>query len=115
MKALVFTLALIFSVTLCAQDNKPTFEKDGSLVKATYYHDNGKIAQEGYFLNDKLHDKWKMFDEKGETIAMGSYHMGKRTGKWYFWNKEGVKEVDYLNNKVVNVVNHSSAESIVVY
>lgn len=114
MKSLVFTLALMFSVALYAQENKPSFEKAGDMVKATYFHDNGTVAQEGYYLNDKLHDQWKMFDEGGNKIAMGQYHMGKRTGKWFFWNEKGIKEVHFVDNKVVNVVEHNSSKSIVV-
>ncbi len=114
MKSIVFMLAFMFSIALYAQDNKPTFEKAGNMVKATYYHDNGMVAQVGYYLNEKLHDQWEMFDEKGKKIAMGHYHMGKRTGKWYFWNKESVKEVDFVDNKIVNVTKHNDASAIVV-
>ena len=114
MKSLVFTLALMFSIALYAQENKPTFETAGDMVKATYFHENGTVAQVGFYLNDKLHDQWKMFDEEGNKIAMGQYHMGKRTGKWFFWNEEGVKEVHFMDNKVVNVVEHDSDRTIVV-
>ena len=114
MKIYGFMLAILFSAALYAQENKPVFEQEGAMVKATYYHDNGIVAQQGYFLNEKLHEQWSMFNDKGEMIAKGSYYMGKRTGKWYFWNPEGVREVDYKDNKIVNVVNHSGAGSIVV-
>lgn len=114
MKVYGLILALLFSASLYAQENKPIFEKEGDMVKATYYHDNGTVAQQGYFLNEKLHEQWKMFNKEGELIAKGNYYMGKRTGKWFFWNQEGVKEVDYKDNKIVNVVKHNSAESIVV-
>lgn len=114
MRYLLLALALVFSVTLSAQENKPTFVQEGDMVKATYYHDNGNIAQVGYYLNDKLHDQWVMFDEEGKRIAMGRYHMGKRTGKWFFWHQNDLKEVDFEDNKVVNVVKHDNAEAIVV-
>ena len=114
MKSMLLALALIFSITLSAQENKPTFEKEGDMVKATYYHDNGMVAQVGYYLNDKLHDRWEMFDEEGKKIAVGQYHMGKRTGKWFFWNQNDLKEVDYLENRVINVTKHDNAEAIVV-
>ena len=114
MKTYVLMFAFLFSAALCAQDNKPIFEKAGDMVKATYYHDNGMVAQQGYFLNEELHEEWNMFNDKGQLIAKGNYQMGKRTGKWFFYNQEGVKEVDYKDNKIVNVVKHNSAESIVV-
>ncbi len=114
MKVMLFTLALIFSVSLNAQENKPIFEQEGDMVKATYYHNNGEVAQVGYYLDEKLHDQWVMFDEDGKRIAMGQYHMGKRTGKWFFWSQNDLKEVDFEDNKVVNVVKHDNAEAIVV-
>ena len=114
MKISVLILAFLFSASLYAQENKTVFEKEGDMVKATYYHENGIVSQEGYFLNEKLHDQWRMFNEDGKMIARGSYNMGRRDGKWFFWNKEGVKEVDYKDNRIVNVVAHNSAESIVV-
>ena len=114
MKYMLLVLALIFSASLSAQENKPIFEKEGNMVKATYYHDNGMVAQIGYYLNDKLHDRWEMFDEEGKKIAMGQYHMGKREGKWFFWSQKDLKEVDFKDNKVVNVVQHDNAEAIVV-
>ena len=114
MKYILLSLAMIFSVALSAQENKPTFEKAGDMVKATYYHDNGMVSQVGYYLNDQLHDKWEMFDDEGNKIAMGQYHMGKRTGKWFFWNKNELKEVDFADNRVVNVVRHDNAKAIVV-
>ena len=113
MKKFVIILVLVFSAPLFAQENKPSFEDLGDMVKATYYHENGEVAQVGFYLNDKLHDKWEMFNEEGKKIAMGHYHKGKRTGKWFFWNQEGMKEVDFVDNKVVNVVKHDSSESIV--
>ena len=114
MKIFIIMLALVFSASLTAQENMPTYEDLGDMVKATYYHDNGEVAQVGFYLDEKLHDKWEMFNEEGKKIAMGHYHMGKRTGKWFFWNQEGLKEVDFVDNKVVNVVKHNSAESIVI-
>ncbi len=114
MKIFVIMLALVFSTPLLAQENEPTYEKSGDMVKATYYHDNGQVAQVGYYLDGKLHDMWKMYNDEGKKIAMGQYHKGHRTGKWFFWNPEGLKEVDFVKNKVVNVVNYNNAEAVVI-
>ncbi len=114
MKYFTIILALTFSLSLMAQEHQPKFEKSGKLVKATYYHDNGEIAQMGYYLDGKLHDEWNMFDADGKKIAMGEYQKGLRTGKWFFWNKDGIKEVDFADNKVVNVVKYDNAEALVI-
>ena len=114
MKFILLAMALVFSATLSAQEKEPLFVQEGDMVKATYYHDNGNIAQQGYYLDEKLHDQWVMFDEDGKRIAMGQSQMGKRTGKWFFWSQNDLKEVDFEDNKVVNVVKHDNAEAIVV-
>ncbi len=114
MRISVILLALFFSAVLSAQENKPTYEKSGEMVKATYYHDNGEVAQEGYYLDGKLHDQWTMFNTEGVKIAMGSYEMGQRSGKWYFWDEKEVKEVDYMENRIVNVIKHDNADALAV-
>jgi antitoxin component YwqK of YwqJK toxin-antitoxin module len=103
MKGITIIFALIFSVVINAQDIKPVFEQDGELLKATYYHDNGEVSQEGQFLNGKLHGEWKMFGEDGKKIAMGEYTQGKKTGKWFFWDAEILREVDFVDSKIANV------------
>ena len=85
MKKAVFLLAVMFTVGISAQDIKPTFEKDGKMIKATYFHDNGEIAQTGFLLEGKLHGDWVMFDNEGKKIATGQYMNGRKSGKWFFW------------------------------
>lgn len=91
------------SVTVFSQKPEPRFEKDGELLKATYFHDNGEVAQTGYFLNGKLHGNWVMFDDNGNKIASGTYENGTKTGKWFFWKMDNLSEVDYAANRIVEV------------
>ncbi|WP_127022875.1 toxin-antitoxin system YwqK family antitoxin [Flagellimonas beolgyonensis] len=114
MKKAVLFLALMFVVAVSAQDTKPTFEKVGEMVKATYFHDNGEIAQTGYMLNGKLHGDWVMFDTQGKKIATGQYVNGTKTGKWFFWKSDVLKEVDFTDNRIVNVTNWSQGEVVSV-
>ena len=114
MKTTILLIAFSICLSLSAQDIKPKYEQERDMVKATYFHDNGEIAQVGYYLDGKLHDLWSMYDDQGEKIAMGQYQMGKRTGKWYFWNKEEIKEVDFADNKIVNVVKYQNKEALVI-
>lgn len=114
MKKIVLLFAFLFSVCIYAQDNKPTFEKEGDLVKATYYHDNGEIAQTGFYKDGKLHGEWEMFDEKGQKVALGTYDMGKRTGKWLFWEHKLLREVDFTDNRITSVVQHKDSKSVVI-
>lgn len=114
MKVGMSILAFFGVMMMQAQQSEPSYEREGEQVKATYYHENGKIAQAGYYLKGKLHGEWQMFDTAGEKIAIGQYAFGQKTGKWFFWNKEGLKEVDYLKNQVVNVTQWNNAEAIVL-
>lgn len=114
MKFITTVLALAFTIGIGAQENKPTFEKEGDLTKATYYHDNGEVAQTGYFLAGKLHGQWVMFDDAGKKIAKGNYEMGKRTGKWYFWEGDILKEVDFADNRIASIIESSDAKPVVI-
>ena len=114
MKTILTSLALIFSISLSSQNIEPKFEKEGDQIKGTYFHENGTIAQTGYFLGGKLHGKWKMYNDEGKKIAIGEYGAGKKTGKWFFWKGEELKEVDYSDNKIANIVVWNNAEPIAV-
>ncbi|MCL6266867.1 toxin-antitoxin system YwqK family antitoxin [Flagellimonas myxillae] len=114
MKKTIFFIAAIFSIGLYAQNTEPKMEKVGDLVKATYYHENGTIAQTGYFLENKLHGHWLKYDAEGKKVASGKYVDGKKSGKWFFWEGEKLKEVDYVANEMVNVKNWNESEIVSV-
>ncbi|NKI30977.1 toxin-antitoxin system YwqK family antitoxin [Croceivirga thetidis] len=114
MKRAVLILVLVFSVYMYPQDTEPTLEKVGKMVKATYFHDNGEIAQIGYLMKGKLHGQWLMYDVNGKKIASGKYENGLRTGKWFFWQDEILKEVDFVNNKIVNVKKWNQSEVVAI-
>ncbi|UOB15983.1 toxin-antitoxin system YwqK family antitoxin [Abyssalbus ytuae] len=114
MRNLILTFAMLFSVALMAQqDNKPTFEKEGDMIKATYFHDNGQIAQTGYILNEKPHGEWIAFNAEGEKTAVAQYEEGKKVGKWFMWADDKLTEIDYEQNKIVNVVNWDKTKTLV--
>ncbi|WP_224484207.1 toxin-antitoxin system YwqK family antitoxin [Robertkochia aurantiaca] len=117
MKNFIFTLALLFSAVVVAQENKiePQYEVlENNVIKATYFHDNGIIAQTGFYLNGKVHGEWKAFNKEGDKIAMGEYQQGEKTGKWLFWCGEELKEVNYLDSRVASVTTWDNANSIVI-
>lgn len=114
MKRMTLIIAVIFSIGLSAQEIKPTFEKEGKMVKATYFHDNGEIAQTGYLLNGKLHGQWYMYSVEGKKLATGKYVDGKRSGKWFFWKEDILKEVDFEDNRIAYVKNWNKSEVVSV-
>lgn len=114
MKKIVMLATFFCTVILTAQNIEPKFEKNGDMVQATYFHDNGEISQTGNFLNGELNGKWKMYNVAGKKIAMGEYENGTKTGKWFFWKGEELTEVDYNENKIASVVKWNNAEAVVL-
>lgn len=112
-KAVLIIMALGLTFTY-AQKKEPTFEREGKMVKATYFHDNGLIAQTGYMLKGKLHGDWTMFDAKGEKIAEGRYENGMKQGTWFFWEGELVKEVSFVDSKIAAVKDWNASEGVTV-
>lgn len=116
MKKILVILAFIFSATMLAQDVKPTLEKVGDLVKATYFHSNGQIQQQGFYKDKKLHGKWVSYNAEGKKISTGTYKNGVKTGKWFFWEGEGDKlsEVNYENNQIASIKTWDENSNVVV-
>ena len=114
MKNWILIFALIFCTTAVAQEYKPIKEKQGDLVKATFFHDNGEIAQVGFYKNDKPHGEWIAFNQEGVKISKGTYDMGVKVGTWYFWTEAGLNEVDYKNGRIIKVTKWDSSKTIVV-
>ncbi|MDW5289322.1 nicotinic acid mononucleotide adenyltransferase [Formosa sp. PL04] len=102
---IIFVLALLMSVVSFAQDSRDLKINEGTqLIEATYFHENGAISQTGFYtLDGKLQGEWKQFDADGKKIASANYNKGEKVGKWFFWNDDTLKEVDYSNNAIASV------------
>lgn len=106
MKNLIVLLVLFLSVSFTfAQDSKDaSYEVKGDLISAELYHDNGKIAQTGFYtLDNKLQGEWNSYDLNGNKTAIGHYDNGKKVGTWTFFQGEKMKVVDYNNSKIAQV------------
>lgn len=103
MKKIVIAAVLLASGMMFAQEVEPKFEVVDQMVKATYYHDNGQIKEQGFYLDGKLHGKWISYNEDGTKQTIGEYEKGKKTGKWFFWNENSLNEVDFNNSRVADV------------
>jgi antitoxin component YwqK of YwqJK toxin-antitoxin module len=110
MKKAILLAILFISAIGFSQENETTFEKEGDLVKATYYFDNGDVKVQGFFKNKKLTGTWTSFDKQGNKIQIAQYKEGKKVGKWFVWNKASLKEINYDNNTLVSI-NDWKAES----
>ena len=104
-------LLIMFALSLSAQENfEPQFEKQGDIIKAIFYHDNGEIAQIGYFKNKRRHGNWISYYPSGKKSAIGLYQSGLKTGQWFFWNNNDLIEVIYEDNKIINVLESNNSE-----
>lgn len=105
MKKIVIVLVMLcVGFTFAQEKIQPKLEKKGDITMVTYFHDNGEVEQSGTFNADgKLHGEWTSFDTNGKKVAVGNYEKGKKVGKWFFWTDNSLKEVDYIDSRIVNV------------
>ena len=101
---LIFALVLISSIAFAQTEPELKLNEETNLIEATYFHDNGSISQEGTFnLQKELHGKWISYNEEGKKVSIGNYTNGLKTGKWFFWSGNDMKEVEYSNNAIASV------------
>lgn len=117
MKTLVLLLVIAFaSNMMTAQEaDRKELVKKGNAIEAVIYHDNGMIAQQGSYNSDgKPHGTWTSYDTAGNKTATAQYHNGSKTGTWYFYTDEELKEVSYQDNRIAKVVTRKDNETEVV-
>jgi antitoxin component YwqK of YwqJK toxin-antitoxin module len=104
-------ISMLFSFIVSAQESiEPKFEKEGDLTKVVFFHENGEVAQTGYFKDQKCHGNWVSYEPTGRKSSMGSYDLGKKSGPWFFWKGNDLIEVIYEDNKIVNVLEWNNGE-----
>ncbi len=116
MKKTILIIAVLFisAASFAQVEPEMKLNKETNLIEATYFHASGEISQKGTFnLEKKLHGEWMSFNKKGETISVGSYANGVKTGKWLFWANDVLKEVEYNDNAIAAVTETKNTEGIV--
>ena len=116
MKKTILVIAILFVSAASIAQAKPEMKlnSETNLIEATYFHINGEVSQKGTFnLEKQLHGEWLSYNEKGETITVGSYDNGIKTGKWLFWANDILKEVEYNENIIAAVNESKNTEGIV--
>ncbi|MEM9680440.1 MAG: nicotinic acid mononucleotide adenyltransferase [Bacteroidota bacterium] len=103
-KLLIILVMLCVSFTYAQNNTNVKYEKEGDFTMAKYYYEDGTVQQKGAFnAQGQLHGTWTSFDVKGNKMSVGNYIDGQKEGKWFFWTKTSLREVDYLNSKIVSV------------
>ncbi|WP_435261199.1 toxin-antitoxin system YwqK family antitoxin [Tenacibaculum sp. nBUS_03] len=110
----IIVLACILAVSVLQAQVNPKYEVAGELVKATYFYEDGKVKEQGFFKDTKLTGTWVSFNKEGDKTAIAHYKAGKKVGKWFMWHKDGLKEIDYENNTIASVQNWKDDTKIAV-
>jgi antitoxin component YwqK of YwqJK toxin-antitoxin module len=65
----------------------------------TCWHDNGKKASDGYYVNGKQSGQWICWYDNEKKSTEGCYINGEKTGRWVYWYANGDKmyEDSYVN------------------
>ena len=105
MKYSIIAFFLAFGISVHAENNiDPVIKNIGELVSATYFHDNGNIHQKGFFnKKGQLEGLLISYDFDGNKLSQGYYSNGEKTGQWMFWNQSSLKEVYFIDSKIVNI------------
>lgn len=99
-----------------AQDKvQDQFVKEGDRISATLYHDNGVVAQTGFYtLDNKLEGEWISYDALGNKTAVAHYQNGEKVGTWFFYQGDEIKEVKYDESRIAQVTSFKVSDTRVV-
>ena len=115
-KCILFLFALMITVVSFGQQKRDLkLNEETNLIEVIYYHDNGVVSQMGnYTLDGELQGEWLSFDTEGKKVVSANYDNGNKVGKWFYWNNNTLKEVDYTNNAIVSVNEWTDKKSLLV-
>lgn len=69
---------------------------------AVFYHFNGKIAETGQYINNKMTGVWKRYYSNGELESFGKFTNDLRDSTWTFYyinSKKPFGQINYINGK----------------
>tara|TARA_R110001632_G_scaffold12153_8_gene42669 strand:+ start:468 stop:830 length:363 start_codon:yes stop_codon:yes gene_type:complete len=106
MKNVMLALALIcgFATIQAQEEIKNNYILNGDIIEATLYNSEGTVSQTGFYTKEGVvTGEWVSFDREGNKTALAHYDRGVKVGKWFFWNNNTLKEVDYNNSQIASV------------
>lgn len=112
---LVANVAIAQCSKTCSKDVKDKYVLVDDLIEATLYHENGALAQTGFYTKDnKLQGEWVSYDANGKKLAVAQYDKGTKVGTWKFYQGDTMKEVTYANAKIAKVSTWEAKDTRVV-
>ena len=111
----LFAIVLITSIAFAQDKAQNTYFLDGDVIAATIYHDNGMVAQTGFYTKEnKLTGEWVSYDLSGNKTAVAQYNNGNKVGTWYFFTNKNIQEVNYMDSRIAKVVTWESSDTQLV-
>lgn len=111
---LLFVLSVSLSYAQKEENRELKLNKDTDLIEVTYYHENGTISQTGFYNKDgKPHGDWFSYCTKGTKMVSAQYDNGVKTGTWFFWQDDKLREVNYSKGAIAAVSEWTNAESVI--
>ncbi|MEX2350174.1 MAG: nicotinic acid mononucleotide adenyltransferase [Flavobacteriaceae bacterium] len=111
---LILAVAAIGLQGFAQETTKKQLVKNGDLIEAKMFHENGIVSQEGqYTLDGKLQGTWISYDVNGNKTAVAKYNKGEKVGTWYFYEGDVLHEVNYNNSKIAKVTTWKDSEQVV--
>ncbi len=117
MKKILLTIVCLVSVSIAFSQTqkKEKLTVQGDLVETVQFHDNGAVAQTGFYTKKgKLQGEWISYDANGAKTAVAQYDNGNKVGTWKFYQGETLKEVTYTNSKIAKVSTWEAKDTRVV-
>jgi len=104
-KTFILLVTVFFAQIALAQSPvKNSYELKGDVIEATLYFEDGSVAQKGFYTpQGVITGEWTSYDRSGNKMAVAKYDNGAKTGKWFFWSDDTLREVDYSDSKIVAV------------
>lgn len=108
-------MGMFFTTAFSQEVKKNEYVLNGDLIEATLYHENGVIAQKGFYtLENKLQGAWTSYDAQGNKTAVAHYKNGEKIGSWIFYQGDILKEVKYDNSRISEIKTYEVKDTRVV-
>ena len=122
MRAILFLMFGLISVSVQAQNRELTTFFDNGNVKSRYEYINsqtysfsnffisGKIMETGSFFNGKQDGAWATYNEAGIKTAEAFFKLGQKTGEWRIFDEVGNLryKITHDSNRIVHASNFDS-------
>lgn len=101
---IIFTLFVLFSSVLMAEDRDTIFVVGHNMYKKISYFDNGVKKEVGFYNSDKQRvDRWITYHSNGVICSEAFFKNDMKHGDWVFYDYEGrvMSRIQYYENKRV--------------